>query len=74
MFSLNKSRSTANLIKGFARKKSSQIEFNQKLRELELASFRDELAPQRRLMLFLAYAMAAVFTALSLWVVCFIPT
>ena len=63
---------TTDLIKGFAKKETQKIELKYDLREIELASYREDLASQRRLMLFLAYAMASVFTALSLWVVCFV--
>ena len=51
-------------------KQMAKVEFNRKLREIELKSYRDELAFHRGLLLFLAYAMAGVFTGLSLWVVC----
>ena len=63
---------TTNLIKGFAKKETNKIELNHALRAIELASYRGDLTSKRRLMLFLAYAMASVFTALSLWVVCFV--
>ena len=63
---------TTDLIKGFAKKETNKIELKYYLREIELASYREDLASQRCLMLSLAYAMASVFTALSLWVVCFV--
>ena len=63
---------SSNLIKDFAKQKATHIGLNHKLREIELASYRKELVSKRRLLLFLAYAMASVFTALALWVVRFV--
>ena len=65
-------QSTTDRIKDFAKRETSNREIKYKLREVELASYREDLVFQRRLMLFLAYAMASIFTALSLWVVCFV--
>ena len=65
-------QSATDRIKDFAKRETNNRELKQKLREAELASYREDLVFQRRLMLFLAYAMASVFTALSLWVVCFV--
>ena len=63
---------SANLIKDFAKQKTTHIGLNHKLREIELASYRKELVSERRILLLLAYAMASVFTALALWVVRFV--
>ena len=60
---------TTNRIKDFAKRETSHLELNHKLREAELTSYREELKVQRTIMLVLAYAMAGVFTVLSLWVV-----
>ena len=57
-------------IKNFVKRETSHLQLNHKLREAELKSYREDMVFQRRLMLVLAYAMASVFTALSLWVVC----
>ena len=65
-------RSTTDRIKKFVRRETSHLELNHRLREVELESYREDLVFKRRLLLFLAYAMASVFTALSLWVVCFV--
>ena len=62
---------TVDRIKDFAKREASHLERNHKLREVELKSYRENLVFQRRLMLSLAYAMASVFTTLSLWVVRF---
>jgi len=65
-------QSTTDRIKDFAKRETSHLELNHKLRAAELTSYREDLVFQRRLMLFLAYVMASVFTALSLWLVCFV--
>ena len=71
-FPLKKSTTTTDRIKDFAKREHSHIDLNHKLREIELASYREELVTQRRLLLFLAYAMTSVITAVALWVVCFV--
>jgi len=62
------SASANDLVTQFTKMKIAHIEFIHKLREIELRSYREDLAFQRGVMLFLAYVMGSVFTALSLWV------
>ena len=65
-FPLKKSTTTTDRIKDFAKREHSHIDLNHKLREIELASYRQELVTQRRLLLFLAYAMTRYHRCRSL--------